>query len=227
MPRTPLVLVTGFEPFGGSPLNPSTVVAERLGSERLHGAELRTAVLPVVGGHGPGSARAALDALLDEFPADAAIHFGEAHVRGEVSIERVAVNLRDYRIADNAGGTVQDEPVVPGAPAAHFATLPVRAIVEAVRAAGVPSGLSLSAGTYLCNEVMFHSLERGARGRSPRISGFVHVPQLEAQFAARPVAAAPISERALLVAARAALLATIAHLATVGPSTHGAGNIRA
>jgi pyrrolidone-carboxylate peptidase len=56
------VLVTGFEPFGGSPLNPSTVVAERLGSERLHGAELRTAVLPVVGGHGPGSARAALDA---------------------------------------------------------------------------------------------------------------------------------------------------------------------
>ena len=117
MPRPTIVLVTGFEPFGGSPLNPSALVAERLSGERFRDAEVRTAVLPVVGGTGPGSARAALDALLDEVPADAVIHFGEAHLRSEVSVERVAVNLRDYAIADNAGGTVQDTPVVDGAPA--------------------------------------------------------------------------------------------------------------
>ena len=132
MQRTARVLVTGFEPFGGSGTNPSAMAAERLRAMRIRGAEVRTAVLPVVGGTAAGSARAAVDGLVDAFVPDAVVHFGEAHLRGEVSVERVAVNLRDYRVADNAGVTVADEPVIAGAPAAHFATLPVRAIAEAV-----------------------------------------------------------------------------------------------
>jgi hypothetical protein len=110
------ILVTGFEPFGGSPVNPSAMAAESLAHGRFPGTEVRALVLPVVGGTEPGSARAALDAMLEAFPADAAIHFGEAHVRGEVSVERVAVNLRDYRIADNSGAFAEDSPVVDGAP---------------------------------------------------------------------------------------------------------------
>jgi len=205
------ILVTGFEPFGGSPVNPSAMAAESLVHERIPGIEVQALVLPVVGGTGPGSARAALDAALEAFPADAAIHFGEAHVRGEVSVERVAVNLRDYRIADTAGAFAEDSSVVEGAPDARFATLPVRAIVDAVRAAGVPAGLSLSAGTYLCNEVMFHSLERSSRDLPPTFAGFVHVPQLEAQHALRPTEARPITERELLAAASAVLRTVVAH----------------
>ena len=209
------ILVTGFEPFGGSPVNPSAMAAESLVHERIPGIEVRALVLPVVGGTGPGSARVALDAALDSFPADAAIHFGEAHARGEVSVERVAVNLRDYRIADNSGSFAEDLPVVDGAPDARFATLPVRAIVDAVRAEGIPAGLSLSAGTYLCNEVMFHSLERSSRGLAPRISGFVHVPQLEVQHALRPTDARPITERELLAAASAVLRTVAGHCRNV------------
>jgi pyroglutamyl-peptidase len=123
----------------------------------------------------------------------------------------VAVNLRDYRIADNSGAFAEDSPVVADAADARFATLPVRAIVDAVRAEGIPAGLSLSAGTYLCNEVMFHSLERAARGLAPAISGFIHVPQLEAQHVLRPTDARPITERELLAAAGAVLRTVAEH----------------
>ena len=209
MERDFRVLVTGFEPFGGSGTNPSALVAERLAGDRPQGAALRTAVLPVVGGTAPGSARAALDALLDEFAPDAVIHFGEAHLRGEVCVERLAVNLREYRIADNAGAVADGEPVVDGAPSAHWATLPVHRILAAVQDAGVPAAFSLSAGLYLCNEVMFHTLDCGSREGTPRMAGFVHVPQLEAQHRERPVAARPIPEHELLAAARAAVEATV------------------
>ena len=205
------ILVTGFEPFGGSPVNPSAMAAESLVHGRFPGAEVRALVLPVVGGTELGSARAALDHLIDVHRPAACVSFGEAHVRGEVSVERVAVNLRDYRIADNSGAFAEDSPVVDGAPDARFATLPVRAIVDAVRAEGIPAGLSLAAGTYLCNAVMFHSLERAARGLAPTISGFVHVPQLEAQHVLRPTDARPITERELLAAASAVLRTVVEH----------------
>jgi len=201
--RSPVILVTGFEPFGGSPENPSELLARRIGASGVGAARVVAGVLPVTGGVGEGSARAALDALLAAHRPEACILFGEAHLRGEVSVERIAVNLRDYRIPDNAGTTVRDEPVVRDAPDARFATLPVHRIVEAVRACGVPAGHSMSAGTYLCNEVMFHALERSARDGVPRIAGFVHLPQLEAQHRMRPCDARPISEDELLRAGRA------------------------
>jgi pyroglutamyl-peptidase len=215
----PRILVTGFEPFGGSPMNPAALIAQRLAAEGVPGAVIRATVLPVVGGSAPGSARAVLEAVLSDFQADAAIHFGEAHTRSEFSVERVAINLRDYRIADNAGMCAEDTPVVDGAPAAHFTTLPVRAIIDAVRIAGIPAGISLSAGTYLCNEVMFHSLERSAATGWPAISGFIHVPQLVEQFEERPNEARPMSAHELMTASRAAIGAVIAHLRTMPRGT--------
>jgi pyroglutamyl-peptidase len=199
-PGRPLrVLVTGFQPFGGSPVNPSAELVARLADQGAPGCEVRAMVLPVVGGTAAGSARAMLDVALDALRPDAVVMFGEAHVRGEISIERVAVNLRDYSIPDNVGGLAHDEPVVPGAPDALFTALPVRHMMEAALMAGVPCGLSMTAGTFLCNEVMFHVLERRARTGEPAFAGFVHVPQLPVQAVERPVGAAamplPVMER--------------------------------
>lgn len=193
MAHRPTILVTGFEPFGGSSENPSAVLVARLLGATHPDAELVGAVLPVVGGTAAGSARHLLDRLIDIHRPDAVVCFGEAHVRGEVSVERIAVNLRDYRIADNAGELVANMPVVDGSPDAWFATLPVDAIVSGLRDLGIPAGRSLSAGTFLCNEVMFHALDRAKRTRSGAVAGFVHLPQLESQFRDRPVDARPIS----------------------------------
>ena len=205
-PGSPLlVLVTGFQPFGGSPVNPSAELVARLADEGAPGCEVRAVVLPVVGGTGEGSARAALDGAIDALRPDAVVMFGEAHTRGEFSIERVAVNLRDYSIADNAGVVVHDQPVVPGAPDALFAALPVRHMLEAALMAGVPCGLSMTAGTFLCNEVMFHVLERRARTGEPAFAGFVHVPQLPSQAVERPVTAAAMPLPAMVRGARSAL----------------------
>ena len=186
MPRRPVILVTGFEPFGGSTVNPSALAAAELAAHPPAGLEVCTAVLPVVGGSGPGSARAAVDALIDRFRPDRVLHLGEAHLRSAVSVERIAVNLRDYRIPDNAGAAVRDEPVVPGGPDACFATLPVRALVDAVGQVGVAAELSLSAGAFLCNELMYHTLHRAAREAHAFTAGFVHLPQLEEQSRDRP-----------------------------------------
>lgn len=202
MPREPVILVTGFEPFGGSAVNPSALAAEELVARPPAGIEVHAAVLPVVGGDGPGSARAAVDALVDRFRPDCVLHLGEAHLRSAVSVERVAVNLRDYRIPDNAGATVRDEPVVPGGPDACFATLPVRALADAVGRTGVAAELSLSAGAFLCNEVMYHTLHRAAREGHAFAAGFVHLPQLEEQSPGRP-GGRPIRRDELVAAVRA------------------------
>lgn len=198
MRHRPLLLLTGFEPFGGSAENPSATLVDLLGRDGHSAAELACAVLPVVGGTGPGSAQAILSELVGRRRPDAVVCFGEAHLRGEVSVERVAVNLRDYRIPDNAGAQARDLPVEAGAPDARFATLPVRAIVEALRADGIPAGDSLTAGAFLCNEVMFRALELGVSAGTGMLAGFVHLPQLESQHRVRPCAARPIAEAELL-----------------------------
>lgn len=117
---------------------------------------------------------------------DAVLMLGESGTAASITIERVALNLRDYRIADNAGSTVVDRPVREGGPAAYFATLPVRALVEACRTAGIPAELSLSAGTYLCNEVMYAALDHAAREGLHIPIGFIHVPQLPEQAIEAP-----------------------------------------
>lgn len=207
------LLVTGFGPFGGSPVNPSEIAATAVADRPEAGVTVRSAVLPVVGGTAPGSARAVLDGLLEAFRPDCVVLFGEAHVRSAISVERIAVNLRDYRIADNSGSVVRDEPVVAGAPDAYFATVPIRAMAEAVARLGIPGELSLSAGSFLCNEVMFHALHRAAGGGGRWTAGFVHLPQLEEQFALRPAEARPMSPQDIVAAALA-----VSSAATAGGS---------
>jgi pyroglutamyl-peptidase len=166
----PTVLLTGFEPFAGDAVNPSgdavRAVADRwTGSERLI-----VDVLPVTF----DGATARLAALLDEHRPDVVIATGLAGGRDAVTPERIAVNLADATIADNAGHRPQDAPVVDGGPAAYFATLPVKAISAGLVAGGIRSTVSHTAGTFVCNAVMYAALH--ATTGTPVRAGFVHVP---------------------------------------------------
>lgn len=175
------LILTGFEPFGESQINPSEQVVRALEREKIPGIELHTAILPVERVHGP---QVLLDAVKRVQP-DAVLCLGEASRRMAISIERVAINLMDYRIPDNAGQQITDEPIVRDGPAAYFCTLPVRAMYEAVHAAGIPTELSLSAGVYLCNQVLYTLLHHLAQNRIEIPAGFIHLPALPEQVAAR------------------------------------------
>ena len=191
--RRPLVLVTSFEAFGGSAVNPTIAIARAL-AEMPCGLGARVyATLPVVTGTGPGSAWTAVEPLLDALRPDAVVALGESAKADRINLERVAVNLRDARIADNAGVQLVDAPVVAGGPDAYFGTLPVREMLASCESAGVAVQCSMSAGTFLCNELMYRLLHRAApRGGAAGagvgagfIAGFIHVPQLPEQAEVR------------------------------------------
>lgn len=173
-----IVLITGFEPFDGAFVNPSAEVAKRLDGRRVGGWDVRSAILPV---HHVGAA-AAVQALLRAHDPPAVVHLGLAGERTQVAIERVAINVMDYSIPDNEGFQARDEPCAPDGPAAYFSTLPIRAMLDAMRRAGVPAYLSTTAGTYLCNFVMYTTLHVLA-GRRPTRAGFVHLPLLPSMVA--------------------------------------------
>lgn len=185
MKRKPTrVLVTGFEPFAGSRVNPSAEVASRLAGTAIAGVELAIGILPVVG----GTAGRRLLAAIRRGRPDAVVLLGEHGESPAIHLERVAINLRDYRIPDNAGKLVTDRPVVAGGPDAIFATLPVRKMLAAITGAGVPCALSNSAGTFLCNEVLYVALHHLASrsSRRPVPCGFIHVPSLPEQAVGSP-----------------------------------------
>ncbi len=171
------ILVTAFEPFGSETLNPTMKILERLGTPP--GTTLKRLVLPVVFGR----SLERLEEALDAFRPDIVLGLGQAGGRALVSLERVAINLDDARIPDNAGQQPIDMAVVTGAPAAYFSTLPLKRMLQVLLGAGIPAHVSQSAGTYVCNHVMYgllHALTEhhpGARG------GFVHVPFLPEQAA--------------------------------------------
>ena len=171
------VLLTGFEPFGGSPINPSAQVVGKLARDGIPGVALQSAILPVDRQGGPATLLNAVRACQP----DAILCLGEAARRPAISIERVAINLLDYRMVDNAGHQAVDEPIVLEGPAAYFVTLPVRAMLDAVRMAGIPAELSLSAGAFLCNQVTYELLHYLTTRQLDIPAGFVHLPALPEQ----------------------------------------------
>ncbi len=164
------ILVTGFEPFGGRNRNPSREAALALDGLTLGGVRIAARVLPVDTRGAPRQ----LDAAIADLRPDAVVCLGEAARRTKISIERVAVNLLDFPIPDNTGQQPVDQEVVVGGPVAYFATLPVRRLRDAL-ADETPVELSMSAGTYLCNQVMYHALHTQAKTGVP--AGFVHLPR--------------------------------------------------
>lgn len=168
------LLITGFDPFGGETVNPSWE-AVRLLPERIGEYDLTKLQIPTEFCR----ASAAVLAAAKEVKPDAILCVGQAGGRAGVTPEVVGINLREARIADNAGFRPENEPVVPGGPAAYFATLPVREMVAAICNAGLPASLSYSAGAFVCNDVLYTVLHN-CSGTKVR-AGFVHVPFLPEQ----------------------------------------------
>src|SRR3954467_457833 len=171
-------LVTGFEPFGDDPINPSLEALRQL-PRQLGNIEIASRILPTVFGRSLDM----LDEALTAIRPDLVLCVGLAGGRAALSLERVAINLDDARIPDNEGRTPIDRTIVPDGPAAYFATLPIKAAVLALREAGLPAIVSNTAGTFVCNHV-FYGLMHLAASRRPRLrGGFLHVPYLPSQAA--------------------------------------------
>jgi pyroglutamyl-peptidase len=171
------ILVTGFEPFGGQSLNPSWEVARALHGLKLQGAQVTAVQLPCVF----AQALPALQQALAQHSPDIALALGQAEGRCDFSVERVAINVMDARIADNAGAQPIDVPVIAGGPAAYFSTLPIKSLVAGLRAGGFPASVSQTAGTFVCNQV-FYALQHTLAGLGVH-SGFMHLPLLPEQAA--------------------------------------------
>lgn len=175
--RTPIALVTGFEPFGGEGVNPSQQIAQALHGETLAGHRVVGATLPTQFDAAPP----ALESLIARHRPALVLALGQAGGRHGISLERIAINLIDARIPDNAGVQPVDVRIVDNAPNAYFSTLPVKAMLARLRDAGVPAALSQTAGTFVCNQVFF-ALMHALRRRRAR-GGFIHVPYLPEQAA--------------------------------------------
>jgi pyroglutamyl-peptidase len=195
------LLLTGFKPFGGSAVNPSEKAAQALDGEVIGGWEITSRILPVSRREGP----AALLAALVDLKPGAVVCLGEATRRPAISIERVAINWLDFCIPDNCGETITDEPVIIGAPAAYFTTLPVRSMLQAMLSAGIPAELSLTAGAFLCNQLFFFLLHHLATSGESLPAGFIHLPVLPEQAANNPALAASMNLDTILQGLRAGI----------------------
>ncbi|ARZ71263.1 Pyrrolidone-carboxylate peptidase [Streptomyces albireticuli] len=183
------VLLTGFEPFGGESVNPSWQAVREVVARPPAGIEVVGVQLPCVF----GGALDALRAAVADADPDVVLCVGQAGGRPDLTVERVAVNIDDAVIPDNAGARPVDEPVVPGGPAAYFATLPVKACVAAVREAGLPASVSQTAGTFVCNHVFYGLMHLAATERPGLRGGFVHVPYAPGQVAGRALPSLPVA----------------------------------
>lgn len=206
------MLLTGFEPFAGDARNPSGEAVAEAALTWAGPETLVTATLPVEF----DAAAAELRQLIAEFAPDVVIATGLAGGRPHVTPERVAINLRDARIPDNAGAQPIDEPSVAGGPAAYFSSLPVKAIAAAIEGAGIPAAVSHTAGTFVCNHV-FYVAAHEAASRPGMRAGFVHVPW-STETAPEGAASLPAIDiaHALQLAVRTALDVTVDAGASAG-----------
>lgn len=175
------ILLTAFEPFGGEKINPAQE-AMRLVPDETAGAEIVKISVPVVFGK---SIETVLQAMEREKP-DAVLCLGQAGGRTGLTPERIAINVEDARIPDGEGNRPVDKPVYADGPAAYLSSLPVRAMEAAVREAGIPAYLSSSAGTYVCNHLMYGVLYHIEKSFPGTRGGFMHVPYAHEQAAERP-----------------------------------------
>ncbi len=165
------ILITGFDPFGGETVNPAWEAVSRLPDE-ISGARVVRLMLPTVFGR---AGELLCDAVRRERP-DAVICVGQAGGRAAITPERVAINLMDGTIPDNAGFKPSDEPVVPGGPDAYFTNLPVRRIVARLHECGIPAELSYTAGSYVCNYLMYTLMHLIRTEYPAMLGGFIHIP---------------------------------------------------
>ena len=209
------VLITGFEPFGGETVNPSWEVVKQLDGMIIRGQQVVAKQLPCVF----GEALTVLKAALETYQPRLTIAVGQAGGRVDITVERVAINVDDARIPDNKGQQPIDEPIVANGPAACFSTLPIKAIVSALRQQGIPASVSQTAGTFVCNHIMYQ-LHYLIEKEFPAVrGGFIHVPYITEQVADKvnqPCLAMSEITRALALAIEAVVLQQDGDIKVVG-----------
>lgn len=179
--NVPTILLTGFDPFGNSGPNPSWLIAQALSGQRISGHTVVSAQLSTVF----DQSLCQMNAHIERYQPTITLCLGLAGGRAALSIERIGININDARIPDNAGCQPIDTPVVPGGPAAYFASVPIKAMMQAVRRSGVPCEISQTAGSFVCNHVLYGLMHQLACGAGPQGArgGFIHVPWATGQGA--------------------------------------------
>jgi len=172
MPKSKTIIVTGFEPFGGYDYNPSEQIAIQLDGSQVGNFVVKSLVLPVDTNIVPRR----LAQIVTEYQPVALVLLGLAFGRDGISLERIAVNLKDWQFQDNAGNLKTDEPIDVTGPTAYLATLPIRQIKAALDVAHIPAHISNTAGLYLCNQVMYSGLHLAATQALEMLCGFIHLP---------------------------------------------------
>ena len=170
------ILVTGFDPFGGEPINPAIESVKRL-PDNIAGAEIIKLEIPTV----RKKSLEKIEKAINEHNPDVILSIGQAGGRFDISIERVGINLDDFRIPDNEGNQTIDEPIFPDGENAYFVKLPVKAMVQNVQKNNIPASVSYTAGTFVCNHVLYgvlYLIEKKYKGKK---SGFIHIPFLPQQ----------------------------------------------
>lgn len=175
------ILVTGFDPFGGEKVNPALEAVKSLPSE-IHGAEIHWVEIPTV------FYRSAevLEAEIVRFQPDAVLCIGQAGGRASLTPERVAINQDDARIPDNQGNQPIDTPIRLDGEAAYFSTLPIKAMVQAIKEEGLPATVSNTAGTFVCNHLMYQALYLVDKKFPHMRAGFMHIPYMTEQVINKP-----------------------------------------
>lgn len=174
------ILLTAFDPFGGEKINPA-LEAVKLVADQVAGAAIVKLVVPTVFGK---SVEVVREAMEREQP-DVVLCIGQAGGRFDVTPERVAINVDDARIADNEGNQPMCTPIFADGEPAYFSTLPIKAMAQAIRDAGLPSSVSNSAGTFVCNHLMYGVLYHIAKTFPKMLGGFIHVPFIPEQVVTR------------------------------------------
>jgi pyroglutamyl-peptidase len=171
------ILLTGFEAFGHTPVNPAEVVARRLDGAEIAGANVVARIVP----NTFFECIALVSTAIDELRPATVIMMGEYGGRAMLTVERIAQNLNDsrrYQLHDNDGRALQDQLTAPDGPVAYYTTLPIRAMVKAMRDAGVPADISDAAGTFCCNHLMYGILHHIALNNLAVRAGWIHLPHL-------------------------------------------------
>lgn len=176
------ILVTGFEPFGGEPINPALEAVKQLNGKFIAGHQIVTKAVPVV-------REKSIAAIIENIKAEQpylVLAIGQAGGRPDITVERVAINMDDFRIEDNEGNQPIDEPIAAAGPTAYWSTLPIKAMVEKMRLGGIPASISNTAGTFVCNHLFYGLMHHLANHGNKIRGGFVHIPYLPEQAARNP-----------------------------------------
>ena len=202
-------LVTGFTPFNGEKINPSWQIVKALPGA-ISGYKIIKLRVPTEFGR---SINVVIKAI-DKLKPDIVLCLGQAGGRAQMSVERVAINVNDARIVDNAGVQPIDEAIAEDAPAAYFCTLPVKAMVHSMLDQNIPAEVSNTAGTFVCNHLIFGVLHHIALRQYPIRAGFMHVPFVDSQVVGRDDVPS-LTLPAMIEATKAAIIAVIKHRADI------------